>query len=35
MIAPMIRAMIRLMNCFDFMVVGLKGLAPPLVNYLQ
>jgi len=28
MIAPMIKAMIRLMNCFDFMVIGLKGLAP-------
>ena len=28
MIAPMIKARIRLMNCFDFMVVGLKGLAP-------
>jgi len=29
MIAPMIRARIRLMNCFDFMLVGLKGLTPP------
>jgi len=27
-IAPMIRARMRLMNCFDFMVIGLKGLAP-------